>query len=295
MEQSKGYLLVGSFTLIGILGIILFALWLNNTSGKHDYLYYQIRFHESVNGLNEGSPVKYRGVGIGNVVLLKIDSNETNTIVTHVRISSDAPVKKDTVAMLKVQGITGASYIELSGGEANQQEIKGNAVDKGDLPEIPSKFSDIATLSNEVPGLIDKASAVATQTQHLLDDETVAHAHAILERWDNISVFLEQETVQLDAIIKTTDHLVKTTDKVMSQVDASNIGGTLKDLHDTALQLNKMTAHANEAAATSFESFDALLLDAKKTSQDLRALTRNLNENPSQVLFPIPQKQDHLP
>jgi phospholipid/cholesterol/gamma-HCH transport system substrate-binding protein len=295
MEQNKGYMLVGSFTLLGILGIIAFALWLNNTSGKRDYLYYQIRFHESVNGLNDGSPVKYRGVDIGNVLSLKIDRDETNTIVTRIRISNDIPVKTDTVAMLKIQGITGSSYIELSGGEATQQEIKGGLTNKGDLPEIPSKFSDIATLSNEVPELISKASGVATQAQKLFDDEAVAHARAVLERWDNISLVLEKETTQLDAIIKTTDHLVQTTDKVMSQIDAANVGGTLKDLHETSVQLNKLTAHANEAATASFESFDALLLDAKKTSQDLRALTRNLNENPSQVLFPTPQKQEHLP
>jgi phospholipid/cholesterol/gamma-HCH transport system substrate-binding protein len=295
MEPNKNYLMVGSFVLIGILGVIAFALWLNGTSGKRDSLYYQIRFHESVNGLGDGSPVKYRGVDIGNVVSIKIDLAETNTIITRVRIASDAPVKQDTIAMLKIQGITGTSYIELSGGEAGQREIDGSSVDKGDLPEIPSKFSDIATLSNEVPGLIAKASAVATQTQHLLDDETVAHARAILARWDNISTVLEQETVQLDAIMKTTDRLVQTTDKVMSQIDAANVGGTLKDLHETAVQLNKLTTHTNEAAAASFESFDALLLDAKKTSQDLRALTRNLSENPSQVIFPTPQKQEHLP
>jgi phospholipid/cholesterol/gamma-HCH transport system substrate-binding protein len=295
MEQNKSYLMVGSFVLAGFLGILVFAVWLNDASGKHDYHYYQIRFHESVNGLSDGSPVKYRGVDIGNVVSIKIDLAETNTIITRVRISEGAPVKQDTVAMLKIQGITGASYIELSGGEASQQEIIGSKVDKGDLPEIPSKFSDMATLSNEVPELISKSSTIATQAGHLLDDESVAHVHAILKRWDTISTILEQETTHLDVLMKSTDHLVRTTDKVMSQIDAANVGGTLKNLHETSVQLNNLAVDTHEAATTSFENFDALMLDAKKTSQDLRALTRNLNENPSQILFPSSQKQEHLP
>jgi hypothetical protein len=59
--------------------------------------------------------------------------------------------------------------------------------------------------------------------------------------------------------------------------------------------LNELTTSTNTAAAESFENFDDLVLDAKKTSQEIRALAHNLNENPSQVLFPQQQKQEHLP
>ena len=295
MEKNEHYIIVGSFVLIAILGLIAFALWLNGTRGIHDYLYYQIHFHESVNGLSNGSPVTYRGVDIGNVVSMKIDPAEANTIVTRVRVLADAPIRQDTSAMLKIQGITGTRYIDLSGGEVIQPAIKGGSADKGDLPEITSKYSDIATLENEVPKLVDKASAIATQADHLLDDESLAHTHAILQRWDDISKNLEQQTIQLDAIIKTTDHLVQTTDKVMSQIDAADINGTLKELHATSIQLNELTTSTNTAAAESFENFDDLVLDTKKTSQEIRALAHNLNENPSQVLFPQQQKQEHLP
>jgi len=295
MEKNEHYIIVGSFVLIAILGLIAFALWLNGTRGIHDYLYYQIHFHESVNGLSNGSPVTYRGVDIGNVVSIKIDPAEANTIVTRVRVLADTPIRQDTSAMLKIQGITGTRYIDLSGGEVIQPAIKGGSADKGDLPEITSKYSDIATLENEVPKLVDKASAIATQADHLLDDESLAHTHAILQRWDDISKNLEQQTIQLDAIIKTTDHLVQTTDKVMSQIDAADINGTLKQLHATSIQLNKLTTSTNTAAAESFENFDDLVLDTKKTSQEIRALAHNLNENPSQVLFPQQQKQEHLP
>lgn len=295
MEKNEHYIIVGSFVLIAILGLIAFALWLNGTRGSHDYLYYQIHFHESVNGLSNGSPVTYRGVDIGNVVSMKIDPAEANTIVTRVRVLADAPIRQDTSAMLKIQGITGTRYIDLSGGEVIQPAIKGGSADKGDLPEITSKYSDIATLENEVPKLVDKASSIAIQADHLLDDESLAHTHAILQRWDDISKNLEQQTIQLDAIIKTTDHLVQTTDKVMSQIDAADINGTLKQLHATSIQLNKLSISTNAAAAESFENFDDLVLDAKKTSQEIRALAHNLNENPSQVLFPPQQKQEHLP
>jgi phospholipid/cholesterol/gamma-HCH transport system substrate-binding protein len=295
MEKNEHYIMVGSFVLMAVLGLIAFGAWLNGTTGSRDYFYYQIRFHESVNGLSNGSPVSYRGVDIGNVVSMTIDPAETNTIIARVRISTDAPIRQDTTAMLKIQGITGTRYIDLSSGEVIQDVIEGSKTDKGNLPEIASKYSDLATLEKEIPKLVDQASSVATQTEHLLDDESLAHTHAILQRWDDISKNLEQETIQLDAIIKTTDHLVQTTDKVMSQIDAADINGTLKQLHATSIQLNKLTTSTNAAAAESFENFDDLVLDAKKTSQEIRALAHNLNENPSQVLFPPQQKQEHLP
>ena len=295
MEKNEHYVLVGSFVLVGLLSIIAFVIWLNGASGRHNYLYYQINFHESVNGLSNASPVKYRGVDIGDVISLKIDNAEANTIIARVRIAGDTPIRQDTSAMLKTQGVTGARYIDLSGGVASQPVIKGSSNDKGILPEISSKYSDIATLENQVPKLINETSVVAVQAGHLLDDESLAHTHAILERWDNISRLLEQESIQLDAIMKTTEHLVQTTDKVMSQIDASNISGTLKELRATSIQLNKLTASTNRAAATSFDNMNNLLLDAKKTSQEIRDLAHNLNENPSLLIFPQQQKQEHLP
>ena len=295
MEKNEHYLLVGSFILITMLGIISFVIWLDGTGKSRDYVYYQIRFHESVNGLGNGSPVTYRGVNIGNVVSIEIDKKEANTVITRIRLSSDAPVSGDTSAMLKIQGITGTRYIDLSAGEVSQPLMTGSAGNKGSLPEITSKYSDIATLEKEIPKLIDKVSAVATQTGYLVDDESVAHTHAILQRWDDISKALEQETLLLETTLKSTDHLVETADKVMSRIDAADISGTLRELHTTSIQLNRLTTSTNTAAEKSFEDFDDLLLDARKTSQDIRDLAHSLNDNPSQLLFPQQQKQQHLP
>lgn len=45
-----------------------------------------MKFKESVSGLNVGSPVKYKGIKIGSVESLAIDSEDPNTIDVTVKI-----------------------------------------------------------------------------------------------------------------------------------------------------------------------------------------------------------------
>ncbi len=295
MEPNKNYFLVGLFIIIGFLALAGFSMWITDRAEKHVYVYYQIPFNESVSGLSNGSPVKFRGVAIGSVTGINIDLNRADTIVAHIRVLKGTPVRKDTFATLKIQGITGASFIELSGGDVTQEKIEGSKRDNENVPEIPSRVSNIATISNEAPQLIDRASHLVAQADKMLNDETIAHFQGIIRHWDSIFESLDKETAKLDQIISSIDHLTATADKVMTDIDAAKFGDTLKNMHEASAQLKGFAAQANKSTSAGIEEFTKLMQDARKTSHELRSFTRSLKENPSQVLFPTQDKQEKLP
>src|SRR6266481_8438082 len=141
METDKHYFIEGLFV-IGFTVAAAFAfVWLAGT-GHRDDVTYRIHFAESVSGLALGDPVKFRGVDVGMVKAMVIDSDDPRLVQVDVRLRKEAPVKTDTKASLKLKGITGVVYIELNGGNPNAQSLVA-ATPEGAIPEIPSERSSL--------------------------------------------------------------------------------------------------------------------------------------------------------
>lgn len=185
METDKHYFRVGLYIVGLTLLAAAFAMWLV-AAGRADDVRYRIFFPESVSGLVEGGPVKFRGVNVGSVETIRIDETDPRLIVVDVRILRSTPVKTDTVASLKLQGITGAVFIELTGGSPDSKLLR-KATPSGEMPVIPSEASSIAAVVNQLPAIMDKLSRFADQMNKLASDENLNHFNALLSNTSGIS------------------------------------------------------------------------------------------------------------
>ena len=95
METEPHYFRVGVYIIALVTGLALFSLWLVSDGLQHARDY-RIYFAESVSGLNLGSPVKYRGVSVGQVKEIIIDKKDSRLIRVTVEIENDTPVKVGT-------------------------------------------------------------------------------------------------------------------------------------------------------------------------------------------------------
>ncbi len=171
METDKRYFLVGVFVLTAIIGILGFTVWLT-ASDKGNYVRYKIRFAESVSGLSVGGVVKFRGVNVGSVESIRINPKDSRRIRVDIRVQETTPIKTDTVASLKMQGITGIVFVELSGGSENAQDLK-TAAKSGDVPEIKAQYSQLTAIVDRMPELLDRISNGVEQINKLMSDENV--------------------------------------------------------------------------------------------------------------------------
>ena len=115
METRANFVLIGAFTLFGIVGSLGFFLWLAKVEIDRQYAYYDILF-DNVSGLGEAGDVRYNGLPVGQVVLLALDHDDPSKVRVQIEINAETPVKTDTVATLELQGVTGVSYVALAGG-----------------------------------------------------------------------------------------------------------------------------------------------------------------------------------
>jgi len=168
MEADKRYFIEGLFILGLSLAVALGFVWLSR-SGHRDDVVYRIRFAESVSGLSPGEPVKFRGVDVGAVQTMSLDPANPRLVQVDVKLHKNTPVKTDTKASLKLKGITGTVFVELDGGDAAAKTLLA-ATPEGQIPEIPSEKSNLTTLLDQLPQVIQKFSALENQTRKVLTD-----------------------------------------------------------------------------------------------------------------------------
>jgi len=168
MEPDKHYFIEGLFVIVLSVAAAFFAVWLSRTGNDDDVLY-RIHFDESVSGLALGEPVKFVGVDVGTVKSMSIDTVDTHWVQVDVKLRKDAPVKTDTKATLKTKGITGVSFIELSGGSADAQMLVA-ATPAGEVPEIPAEKSALTTVLEQLPKVIAKFSAIEDKAKKVVSD-----------------------------------------------------------------------------------------------------------------------------
>jgi phospholipid/cholesterol/gamma-HCH transport system substrate-binding protein len=168
METDKHYFIEGLFIIGLSVAAAFFFVWLGS-SGHRDDVLYRIHFTESVSGLALGDPVKFHGVDVGTVKFMALDPDDPRRVQVDVRLRKEAPVKTDTKATLKVKGITGVVLIELNGGAPNAKTLLA-ATPEGQVPEIPSEKSSLATVMDQLPKVIEQFSAIEKQTKKVMSD-----------------------------------------------------------------------------------------------------------------------------
>ncbi len=247
METRANYLLIGAFTLAGILGTFGFFLWLAKFEVNRQYAYYDVLF-DNVSGLATAGGVSFNGLPVGQVIALNLDEDDPAKVRVRIEVNADIPVKTDTIAQLQSLGVTGVSYVELSGGSPTAERLPENSV-------IKSKRSAIQSLFEGAPELLNKAIELLENLNTVVDEENRQAVTRILDNLASASGRLDKTlsdfeslsgdlgsaardigafTKRLDELSDTAETTLKTgTDTLNSVKDASD---SAKSALDTAKQ-----------------------------------------------------------
>ncbi len=120
MEPRVRYILVGLFALLTGLAGLGFALWIQNKGSLRGRDELIVRFETVAPGLRSGAPVTFNGVRVGEVARLSFDTANLTAVNAHLAIDRDAPITGATKATLEAQGLLGAVYVSLTGGDVDQ-------------------------------------------------------------------------------------------------------------------------------------------------------------------------------
>lgn len=269
METRANFVLIGAFTLLGILGSLGFFVWLASVQIDRQYDVYGILF-DDVSGLDKSGDVRFNGIPVGRVIGLRIYAPDPAKVLVTVEVDADTPVRENTVAQLTSQGVTGVAYIALSGGRGDAPPLTAA---EGQLPIIPSRRSTVQALVEDAPDLLAQASDLLTQLQTVVGPDNRARVSGILQNLETSSGQLDQALQDFSAVTGTvrqaSDQIARFTarlDSIGASVTTTlgNVDTTLgsaSGAFDEARRALEAAGPAIGNAGTAFESAATLMRD----------------------------------
>jgi phospholipid/cholesterol/gamma-HCH transport system substrate-binding protein len=299
MSTPANYWKLGLFvvvsTLLGLAAVVYFgARTLPRTS-----VTYTSFFDEAVTGLEVGSPVRYRGVVIGNVAAIAIAPDRRHVAIRYDltvdvlgRLGLAAPrgtetklrLPTDLRAQIASTGVTGVKYLQIDFFDErdNPPPALPFAVPDNYIPATPSTLKNledsVVRAADRFPEVADHVVAVLGKVERMLDD-------------------LEQQ--QLPARVKGTldhvDHTLATVDTKLNQVDAQalsaqtqtalgNFNTAVLELHAVLQRLDgergllASAQRASDAFGDAAHSAQLVGGDLGETMRDVREMSQAIRD-----------------
>lgn len=314
METRANYVAVGLFVLLVLIGALGFVYWLYSAGNTTQRTAIEILFHDPVTGLAVGSPVVFNGIRIGEVSQLGFVSADSPTVLARAQVDRNAPIKKGTKAELGVQGLTGVSYVALSGGDANSASI----FDGDTVPEITAQRSAIQDLLQGARDILVKTDSTIGQLNELIEENkgkisrTVSNvetfSNALAENSDNIDRLLTDISDAGAAIAKVAPHvesLVSRADSLVAEVTPEDVRRITANVVDFTDRLGEFSGQMNEvvasvtSAATDLQQFAAGLNTSLTDVNELitavdPATIRSILEQVNNVVTAVGQRRDDI-
>lgn len=220
METKANYALVGFFTLMVIAAAFGFVYWMAQSGRGGPTAELAIRIPGSANGLSVGSPVRFNGIAVGSVRSLSIDPDDPKYSIAFTEVRADAPVYQSTKAVLEVQGLTGAAYVELSGGAKGEENILQKAMENGRPAVLIADQSSVTNLLATADKILDRADQAIGDIQGFVADARGPLTQTI-RNVETFTAALSNNSDSIDSFLASLSQLSSTVDRVSGTLNST--------------------------------------------------------------------------
>jgi phospholipid/cholesterol/gamma-HCH transport system substrate-binding protein len=269
---------VGLFMTVAIGVFVFFVIWLTGRTGQEEMSRYTLMFDRDVSGLSLGGAVNYMGVNIGSVTAMSLEQGDGTQVRVDIEILATTPVDSGTWASIAMQGITGVAVVNLASDPGTgHQPLKAPPGRK--YPVIPVRDVGFAAIMSSMGSIMAKLDNLDTISSALADDrEALAGLPAKL---DLTLGEIRQTVVQVKGLATESRPELRAALENLGQasVNLAELTGRMNTLlSDNEAELNRFVAEGLAEAP-------ALMEDARQMMRELEKLLRELQDDPSQLLY----------
>ncbi|HEX4369958.1 MAG TPA: MlaD family protein [Rhizomicrobium sp.] len=279
MENKANYVAVGAFVLACVIGLVVTILWLAGAQYSQEYSYYQTFFKGPVTGLGKGTITRYNGIEVGRITDLVFDPNDPQSVIVTLQVQPNLNIHEDSVASIESQGLTGASYVEISGGTKTSPLLVAKPGQK--YPVIRAKQSSLQQLEQSAPEVVAKLNVAASRLNDLLSDNNRRTVTHILESLDQTTSTIAKRSDDIDATLRNAN------EAVANLRDASvDLKPTLAEADVTMKKYGKVADDADAFInGDGLAQLSDLIGDMRRLVANLTKFSDQLNRDPSKILF----------
>ncbi|MFH1530002.1 MAG: MlaD family protein [Pseudomonadota bacterium] len=261
MAAPRNHWKLGLFIVIGLAMAMASVVLLGVRSMQQEVVIYVSYFDESVEGLEVGSPIKFRGVTIGTVGKIQVAPDHRRVEVESelgveelARLGLDiatplrpgAPRRLKMAADLRLQlassGLTGVKFLQLDFFDvtSNPPPVLPFEVPKNYIPTTPSLLKNLSNsvnlMMNKLPEITEQAASILVEIESIIADvneqQIPEQISATIDTAKTLLVTAQQKIEQLDAeglseitmrMLDTADSLLVTAQEKLGQLDIEGL------------------------------------------------------------------------
>jgi len=291
METRASYLLVGTFVLTFVAGLVVFVIWLAKFQFDTEFARFDIYFKGSVTGLSQASPVRYSGVRIGEVIDISLLPDRPDEVRVTIETDSKAPVRADTVATLELEGLTGGLSILLIGKAPDALPLEAGPGQR--YPVIASEASTLQQVIEGAPELVQKVDLLLARANDLLNAENRVSLSNSLANIDNFTTTLKDHSGEIGALIVDAGATMENVRKATANLEV--LAGNLnKDAGQLVTRVDTTLASIDGMATGITRSVEDTTVDARALIGDLRGTAQSLRKTSDEVHAMIAENREPL-
>ena len=291
------YVAVGAFVLgLGALAIAG-VLWLaSGGAWSQRYDIYLAVSDESVAGLNLNAPVKYSGVDVGKVREIRLDPANPERVLLVFDIEHGTPIRRDTEAVLKTQGLTGIAYVELGGGAKDSPLLPPS--EREPYPVIRTKASLSTRIENVLTNVLAQLDRTSGNIDAVLSDanraaftqalaDIAAVVHVVAERKGSIDAGIGSAARTFDKSERVAAQLGPVIERVGRAADAVETLGqeAARASKGAGQAASSVSADSRRFADQALPELQKLLLRLNDLSTSLQRLSEQTERSPAGLLL----------
>ena len=279
METKANYVAVGAFVLICVIGLVVAIMWLAGMQYAQEYSYYTANFKGPVTGLGKGTVTRFNGIEVGRIADLQFNPNDPQAVIVTLQVQPHLNIREDSIASIESQGLTGGTYVEISGGTVKSPLLTAKPGQK--YPVIRTKQSGLLQLEQSAPEVVAKLNIAASRINDLLNDDNRRALAHVLANLDQTTSVIARRSGDIDAILKNTGEAAANLDKASAALQP-----TLDRVDQTASKFGKVADDADAFInGDGLAQLSDLIADMRRLTGNLNKFSDRLNREPTSLLF----------
>jgi phospholipid/cholesterol/gamma-HCH transport system substrate-binding protein len=232
-----------------------------------------------VTGLGKGTVTRYNGIEVGRITDLQFDPSDPQRVIVTMQVQPNLNIREDSVASIDSQGLTGGSFVEITGGTANSPLLVAKEGQR--YPVIRTKQSTFAQLQQSAPELVAKLNTAASRLNDVLNDNNRRAIAHVLANLDETTQVIARRSADIDATIAHAN-------EVMAKLDdtANGLKPTIQQVDLTVRKYGKVADDADAFInGDGLAQLSDLIGESRRLVTNLSEFSDQLNRTPTKLLF----------
>jgi len=298
MENRAHAIAAGLFAILLALGAMMAVWWFSGR--RSDSRQLQLVSERSISGLAPQAQVRFRGIRSGKVDRITIDAKDPRLILVTVSVEDWLPISSATTAEVKMQGVTGLAFVELSDNGKDGRLLPERS---GEVPRITLRPSTFDAAGDELAATLAQVTELTRRTNALLSPDNI-------ESFGNTLAGLEVAAAEAGRTLKQLPETIAAIRRFASSENAERMSRLIARLEQAGGEAGPLLKESRELVAglqsvsnrldsiggeiggdltgSVLPRLNDLMRDLSKNSQQLSRLLGELEHSPQQALLGRP-------